>query len=349
MSEAFDLSTSTKPGARRTVERTPGRTPLIGDYEERRRTFTWDEARQWVDGLPDGCLNIAHEAVDRHAAGGLADQVALRFLDRTLPTQEVTYAELRELTDAFAIALRTMGVRPGERVSTLINRSQALYVTALGTLKNGSVYCPLFPAFGPEPVRQRLALGSVRVLVTDAEAYERKVAPIRDSLTALEFILIVDDPRQTSGAATPVPQGTLSWSETMTAATSVRRRDGFISVPPCPRTRRCCTSPAAPPACPRVPCTSTRRWWLITPPPGLRSTCAPGHLLVHGRPRLGDRHVIRHHRPADLRGDRGDRRGRLRREAVVPHPAGGTDSGLLHRTHRPADADAQGCRPGPRA
>jgi len=227
MSEAFDLTTSTRPGERRTVERTPGRAPLIGDYEERRRTFTWDEARQWVDGLPDGCLNIAHEAVDRHAAGGLADQVALRFLDRTLLTQEVTYAELRELTDAFAIALRTMGVRPGERVSTLLNRSQALYVTALGTLKNGSVYCPLFPAFGPEPVRQRLALGSVRVLVTDAEAYERKVAPIRDSLTALEFILIVDDPRQTSGAATPVPQGTLSWSETMTAAASVRRRDGF--------------------------------------------------------------------------------------------------------------------------
>jgi acetyl-CoA synthetase len=234
MSEAFDSSTATGSGpvAPRTIERTPGRTPLIGDYEERRRTFTWDEARGWIDGLPDGRLNIAYEAVDRHAASGLADQVALRFLDRTLPTQELTYAELRELTDAFAIALRTMGVRPGERVCTLLNRSPALYVTALGTLKNGNVYCPLFPAFGPEPVRERLELGSVRVLVTDSEAYQRKVAPILDSLTALEFILIVDDRSETADAAapaseTPVSDGTLSWSETMAAAASVRRRDGF--------------------------------------------------------------------------------------------------------------------------
>ena len=219
MSDTFDSTTSTGTGVRRTIERTPRRTPLIGDYEERRRTFTWDDARQWIDGLPDGCLNIAHEAVDRHAAGGLADQVALRFLDRTLPTQELTYAELREQTDAFAIALRTLGVRPGERVTTLLDRSPALYVTALGALKNGSVYCPLFPAFGPEPVRQRLELGSVRVLVTDPEAYERKVAPIRDSLTALEFIIIVDDRSETAdptlsappqSPTTSLPEGTLS-------------------------------------------------------------------------------------------------------------------------------------------
>jgi acetyl-CoA synthetase len=234
MSKAFDLtaSTGTGPGARRTIERAPGRPPLIGNYEERCKTFTWDEARRWVDGLPGGCLNIAHEAVDRQAAAGLADQVALRFLDRTRPTQELTYAELRELTDAFAIALRTLGVRPGERVTTLLDRSPALYITALGALKNGSVYCPLFPAFGPGPVRERLELGSVRVLVTDPEAYQRKVAPIRDSLTALEFILIVDDRSEaadpaTPPPATPLPEGTLSWSETMTAARSVRRRDGF--------------------------------------------------------------------------------------------------------------------------
>jgi acetyl-CoA synthetase len=229
MSKAFDLTASTGsgPDSRRTVERTPGRTPLIGNYEERCRTFTWEQARRWIDGLPGGCLNIAHEAVDRHAASGLADQVALRFLDRTRPTQELTYVELRELTNAFAIALRTLDVHPGERVCTLLNRSPALYVTALGTLKNGSVYCPLFPAFGPEPVRERLALGSVRVLVTDSEAYQRKVEPIRDTLTALEFILIVEDRKGTDEPGPPTSAGTLSWSETMTAATTALHRDGF--------------------------------------------------------------------------------------------------------------------------
>jgi hypothetical protein len=37
--------------------------------------------------------------------------------------------------------------------------------------------CPLFSAFGPEPVRQRLDLGDARVLVTTATLYRRKVAP----------------------------------------------------------------------------------------------------------------------------------------------------------------------------
>jgi len=221
------ILTGAGSGAPRTIERTPGRAPLIGSYQERCQSFTWEEAREWLDGMPDGCLNIAHEAVDRHASAGLADQVALRFLDRTLPTQELTYAELRDLTDAFAIALRTLGVRPGERVCTLLDRSPALYVTALGALKNGSVYCPLFPAFGPEPVRERLELGSVRVLVTDAEAYEHKIAPNRDSLTALEFVLIVGDRSLATDPSAPLPVGTLPWSETMAAATSVLHRDGF--------------------------------------------------------------------------------------------------------------------------
>jgi acetyl-CoA synthetase len=63
--------------------------------------------------------------------------------------------------------------------------------------------------------------------VTDPEAYQRKVAPIRDSLPDLEFVLIVDDRSETAAPATPVPEGMLSWSETMSAATSVLHRDGF--------------------------------------------------------------------------------------------------------------------------
>ena len=87
--------TGAGPGVRRTIERTPGRTPLIGSYGERCRTFTWDEARRWLDGMPGGSLKIAYEAVDGHASAGLADHVALRFLDRTPTTQKLTYAELR--------------------------------------------------------------------------------------------------------------------------------------------------------------------------------------------------------------------------------------------------------------
>ncbi|HWT08998.1 MAG TPA: hypothetical protein VN329_07520, partial [Roseomonas sp.] len=42
---------------------------LVGEALAGRR-FDWAEARALLDGLPSGRgLNIAHEAVDRHAAG----------------------------------------------------------------------------------------------------------------------------------------------------------------------------------------------------------------------------------------------------------------------------------------
>ncbi len=57
-------------------------TPNLVDYERTCAEFTWDAARAELDGLPGGRgLNIAHEAVDRHAAGPRADHVALRLLD----------------------------------------------------------------------------------------------------------------------------------------------------------------------------------------------------------------------------------------------------------------------------
>ena len=126
-------------GRRPPIDMAPARPPLIGDYAVRCRTFTWQQARGWLDGLPGGGLNIAHEAVDRHARGALADAVAVRFLSRTQPTTELTYGELARHTDIAAVALQGLGIERGDRVCTLLPRSPELYLTALGTLKAGAV------------------------------------------------------------------------------------------------------------------------------------------------------------------------------------------------------------------
>ena len=166
--------------------------PNVVDYEAARATFSWDEARTHLDGLPGGAgLNIAHEAVDRHAAGPNADRVAIRWLGRDGSVWDATYRDLREQTNRFANALRDLGVGRGERVFSLLGRVPELYITALGTMKNTSVFCPLFSAFGPEPVSQRLSLGDGRVLVTTPSLYRRKVAALRAELPALEHVVIV--------------------------------------------------------------------------------------------------------------------------------------------------------------
>ena len=211
-------------GQRPPIALTPSRPPLIGDWAVRRRTFTWRQARGWLEGLPGGALNIAHEAVDRHGRGDLADVVAVRFLARNEPTTELTYAELARQTDVTAVALQDLGIRRGDRVCTLLPRSPELYLTALGTLKAGAVYCPLFPAFGMEPVRQRLELGGVRVLVTDSESYANKVAPVRDHLPDLQTVVLVD----ASGVGDqPSTADVMAWEAVMQQASASLRRNGF--------------------------------------------------------------------------------------------------------------------------
>ncbi|HEX9039826.1 MAG TPA: acetate--CoA ligase [Trebonia sp.] len=184
----------------------------LGDYQRACAEFSWSRARQELNGLPGGGLNIAYEAVDRHAAGPLARAVALRCIGRHGDVTDYTYRDLRDATNRFANVLRGLGTGKGDRVFSLLGRVPELYFTALGTLKNTSVFSPLFAAFGPEPIRDRLALGDARVLVTSRELYERKVAGIREGLPGLEHVLIT--------GPGPVPPGTLSLAQAMAAASA---------------------------------------------------------------------------------------------------------------------------------
>jgi acetyl-CoA synthetase len=127
--------------------------------------------------------------------------------------RDLTYGDLRRLTNRFANVLTGLGVGKGNRVFLLAGRIPELYVGVLGALKNRSVACTLFSAFGPEPIRQRLALGDGRVLVTTEALYRRKVAGIRQALPALEHVLLVGP----AGAPTDVP-GTQDLSRLLAAA-----------------------------------------------------------------------------------------------------------------------------------
>jgi acetyl-CoA synthetase len=197
------------------ASRTMAVTPNLVDYEATCASFTWEEAAKELDGLPQARgLNIAHEAVDRHASGPRRDRVAIRWLGKSGLRRDLTYGDLRDLTNRFANVLRSLGVGKGERVFVLAGRIPELYISVLGTLKNASVASPLFSAFGPEPIRQRLDIGDGRLLVTTEAIYRRKVASIRESLPHLQHVLLVGENRTTD-----VP-GTLDLGRLMTEASA---------------------------------------------------------------------------------------------------------------------------------
>ncbi|HBC42435.1 MAG TPA: acetate--CoA ligase [Pseudanabaena sp.] len=186
--------------------------PNLLNYEETCSTFSWDKIANELNSVSDRQgINIADIAIDRHATGANGDRLAMRFIGKDWTISDFSYNQLKAESNRFANVLQSLGVAKGDRVFVLAGRIPALYIAALGTLKNGSVFCPMFSAFGPEPIYQRMERGDAKVLITTKLLYKQKVDTLRSRLPKLQYILLAD-------AEEDVDEGLLSLPRLMKAA-----------------------------------------------------------------------------------------------------------------------------------
>lgn len=181
--------------------------PNVVDYRSTVAEFSWEAARrEFLGSARAAGFNIADLAVDRHAEGALAHTTALRWLGQNGERRDIDYAELRRLTNRFAGVLQLLGVQKGERVFALTGRIPEHHIAAFGTFKNASVFCPIFSAFGPEPLAQRLSRGDAKVLVTTARLHSKNVAGLRSRLPQLQYVLLVDAHEDESESVRSLPK-----------------------------------------------------------------------------------------------------------------------------------------------
>ena len=102
--------------------------PNIGNYHDSVGSFTWQQMRSELDGLPGGGLNLAYEAIDRHAMSHKRDKVAMYWEGAGGEEEQYTFAQFKELTDRFANVLKKLGVEKGDRVFLFMGRIPELYV-----------------------------------------------------------------------------------------------------------------------------------------------------------------------------------------------------------------------------
>jgi acetyl-CoA synthetase len=137
--------------------------PNLADYERARREFSWEQAASLLEGLPGGALNMAHEAMTRHVRGATADRLAIRFLARDVPAQDITY---RQLNDRWSPRQRLCGLAcSAANVASLMGRVPALYSTVSepAAAPSASALLRLWPRTGQVPTQ----LGSVQCWTTD--------------------------------------------------------------------------------------------------------------------------------------------------------------------------------------
>jgi acetyl-CoA synthetase len=161
----------------------------LQDYEETYKAFDWKEAEKSFSWSETGKVNIAYEAIDRHAITFRKNKIALYYRNDSRK-EKYTFKEMKELSNKAGNVLKSYGdVEKGDRVFIFMPRSPEFYFAALGAIKLGAIVGPLFEAFMEGAVKDRLEDSKAKVLVTTPELLDR--VPV-EQLPALKTIFIVD-------------------------------------------------------------------------------------------------------------------------------------------------------------
>ncbi len=192
-------------------------TPNIDGYHDARASFDWATIDQEIAWLPGGGLNVAWECIDRHAAEGRGGRLAMLWVSKDMEEERYTFDEMRLETNKFANVLRGLGAAKGDRVFVFADRLPETYFAILGALKAGCVAGPLFSAFGPDPVRDRLQDSGASVLVTSPDLRKR-IAGILPDCPDLKHVIIVN---KNGRSDEPLAEGDVSYEDLMAAASDV--------------------------------------------------------------------------------------------------------------------------------
>ena len=149
-------------------------------YEDTYKSFEYESVIEEFEGLGDGKYNISFESIDKHVKNGLGEKLALIWEGPDGLRKEYTFKDISECSNKVGDALKSIGVKKGDRVFTFLSRGPELYISAIAIPKIGGILGPLFVAFGPEVVKDRLAGCAAKVLITDMELYNRILPIIPD-------------------------------------------------------------------------------------------------------------------------------------------------------------------------
>jgi acetyl-CoA synthetase len=163
--------------------------PNMKNYQETCATFKWEDIEKNFSWSTSGKINVAYEAIDRHAESSRKDKIALHYSDNQRD-ESYSYAQMKAKSNQFGNVLRKLGVGKGERIFIFMPRTPELYFALLGSIKVGAVVGPLFEAFMETAVKDRLEDSAAVAIITTPALVSR--VPV-DQLPHLKHIILVGD------------------------------------------------------------------------------------------------------------------------------------------------------------
>lgn len=139
-----------------------------------------------------GCSNIARCCIGAMCEADRFRRVAMRWIDAHDQRCNYAFGDLERESNRFANALKSLGLAQGDVFFTFLPKLPEQFFAFLGSLKLQLLTGTLFANFGDEALIDRLGDSRARIIVTK-KSFLKKLLRIRPQLSALEFIIVVDD------------------------------------------------------------------------------------------------------------------------------------------------------------
>jgi acetyl-CoA synthetase len=185
---------------------------------------TWHKVCEWnapwAKWFVGAKLNVTYNCVDRHAASARRNKAALVWEGEPGDQRVLTFGMLEREVNRFANALKSLGVRKGDRVAIYMGMIPELPITMLACAKIGAAHSVIFGGFSAESLRERINDATAKVLVTADGAWRRgAVVPLKaaadDALAhtpSIEHVVVVERVAKLAPAsAAPMKQGRDVW------------------------------------------------------------------------------------------------------------------------------------------
>ncbi|HUU85175.1 MAG TPA: acetate--CoA ligase [Phycisphaerae bacterium] len=209
-----------------------------GFWAEMAENFYWKEkwSKVWEYDFKDtisisyyigGKTNISYNALDRHLEKR-GDQTAIIW-EGNEPGEDgkLTYRELHEKVCRFANALKSLGVKKGDRVCLFLQMVPELPIAMLACARLGAIHSVVFGAFSEDSLKDRIQDSTCKILVTQDTALRggKNDIPMKskadlalEHCPSIEHVIVL----QRTGHEVPMQAGRdLWWQDVMEKADKV--------------------------------------------------------------------------------------------------------------------------------
>jgi len=125
---------------------------------------------KWFTG---GKLNLCYNAVDRHALGSRKDKAAILWEGEPGEVRSITYAELLVEVSKAANALKSLGIKKGDRIAIYMGMSPELAIALLACARIGAIHSVIFGGFAAHAIVDRVNDSACVAIITQDTSYRR--------------------------------------------------------------------------------------------------------------------------------------------------------------------------------